>query len=320
MIDLSIIIINWNSADYLINCIRTIKEHTHLRYEIIVVDNASYDGCMERLSDEHNDVIFLQSDENLGFAGGNNFGFKYASGSVLLFLNPDTEVLNGAIDQLYKWIRRLPDCGIVGARLLNSDGTLQTTCVRNFPTILGQILDSSIYRSICPKSKICGTNVLYQSTDTPSQVDAVSGACLMIKKYIFKSVGGFSSEYFMYSEDIDLCYKVRKAGYKIYYVPTAEIIHHGGASSSQSQTDFFAVVMIHRSRYQFFKRSRSPLYSKIYRLSVVVSSLLRIGLLLAAWPVMRSRGKGSGPKRRLKKWAAVLQWALALEPWDKERQ
>ena len=123
--DLSIIIVNWHSADYVEACVQSIREQTAaVNYEVIVVDNASYDGCGERLAHEYPGIIFVQSQCNLGFARANNLGSEYAQGPVLLFLNPDTEVQDRAIDRLYAHFQTLPDSGVAGCRLLNSDGSV----------------------------------------------------------------------------------------------------------------------------------------------------------------------------------------------------
>src|SRR5882672_11018398 len=147
--DLSIIIVNWNSAGYVRRCVRSIRRHTReLKYEIIVIDNASFDSCDAALKEDNDDARFIQSRENLGFARANNRAAEAAGGSTLLFLNPDTEVTDASILRLYRALREIPDAGIVGARLLNGDGTLQTSCIQSFPTVINQVLDNDWLRKI----------------------------------------------------------------------------------------------------------------------------------------------------------------------------
>jgi hypothetical protein len=314
--DLSIIIVNWNSAHYVMKCLPTIYSETKgLELEIIVVDNASYDDCEQIIKNEFPDVIFVQSNENVGFAKANNLGFKYSSGKTLLFLNPDTEVIGSAFNQMFSFLQSTPDAGAAGCKLLNSDLSLQTSCVQPYPTILNQVLNIEYLKRQCPKLKLWGIMPLFGKNNTPTKVGAVSGACLMIKKKIFEQIGTFSTDYFMYSEDIDLCYKVWKNGWNIYYVPTVKVIHHGGTSSSQNSVSSFSSVMIHESRWRFFRKTKSEIYSQAYRLAMLSSSFIRIGMLLFSWPIMKIYGKNSSIEVALKKWRAILRWTLGLEKW-----
>ena len=146
--DASIIIVNWNSRDFVLACVRSIRSQTrNTQVEVIVVDNASFDGCERALSDLDPTVRFIQSDSNLGFAGANNLGAGHATGKYLLFLNPDTEVLDEAIDRLAAYMETLADVGVLGCRLLNTDRTLQTSCVQPFPTIWNRLLDAGILQT-----------------------------------------------------------------------------------------------------------------------------------------------------------------------------
>jgi len=316
--DLSIIIVNWNSRDYLQKCIASILAVIHgIKFEIVVIDSASFDGCDEMLRQCYPQVRFIQSDQNLGFAKANNEGFKVSRGRNLLFLNPDTELKGDAVQALLRPLESLPNAGAVGTKLLNTDRSIQTSCIQSFPAIVNQILDSEALRQRFPRSRLWGMSPLFEQSAMPAEVDAISGACLMIKRSVFEAVGMFSTDYFMYSEDIDLCFKVWKAGWKTYYVPTANVIHHGGVSSSQSSVNTFSSVMMLESRWRFFRKTKPPIYCKIYRLAMFSSSLIRIGLLLLSWPIMRLRRENSSIEFALKKWGARLRWTLGLEKWVK---
>src|SRR6185312_9935428 len=146
-VELSIIIVNWRSAAFLRKCLATIYETTHaIDFETVVVDNASFDGAAEMLAAEFPQVRFVQSEKNLGFAGANNLGFRNSVGENLLLLNPDTEIIGSAIPAMLSLLRFTPDAGIIGCKLLNSDGTIQTSCVQRFPSILNQALDADYLR------------------------------------------------------------------------------------------------------------------------------------------------------------------------------
>lgn len=316
--DLTIIIVNWNSKEYLQKCIASIFSSTRgIEFEIIVIDNASFDGCGEMLQKSYPQVRFIQSDRNLGFAKANNETFKESRGRNILFLNPDTEVVGSAIEILHHKLNVLPHAGIVGAKVLNRDCSIQTCCIHAFPSIMNQFLDSDFLRNLFPHSNLWGNKSLFRKSESDTEVDAIGGACLMIKRSVFEEISMFSTDYFMYSEDIDLCYKVWKAGWKTYYVPTAKVIHHGGVSSSQSSVNTFSIVMMLESRWRFFQKTRSMFYCWMYRLATFYASLIRIGLIMLVWPSLGMRGRASSLKAELKRWIARLRWTLGLEKWIK---
>ncbi len=315
-VELSIIIVNWNSKDYLLKSIASVEAGAQgIKFEIVVIDAASFDGCDETLRTNFPDVRFIQGVKNLGFAKANNEAFNTAGGSTLLFLNPDTEIEGYAIKTLYHQLNTLPNAGIVGPKLLNSDRSVQQSCVLTFPTILNQMLDSDVLRKFFPWAQAWGIRPLLSGKEAASKVDAVSGACLMIKRSVFQSVGMFSTDYFMYSEDIDLCFKVRKAGLNTYYIPTAVVVHHGGASSSQMNVNTFSAVMMLESRWRFFRKTRSLWYARLYRLAMFGASIARIGLVLFVWPAHGLCGGKCWSGQVLKKWVARLRWTVGKEKW-----
>ncbi len=316
--DVSIIIVNWNSVAFLRKCLLSIyRSTTGIAFEVIVIDNASYDGCKEMLLQEFPQARFIQRDKNLGFSKANNTAFNISRGRNILFLNPDTEIEGSAVETLSQQLDSLPTAGIVGAKLLNSDGSVQTSCIRAFPTILNQFLDSNALRKAFPRANMWGTSPLFSTGNAPVKVDAVSGACLMIKRPVFETVGMFSTDYFMYSEDIDLCFKVQAVGWKTYYVPMAVIIHHGGASSSQTGDSVISSVMMWESRWRFFRKTRSPLYCLLYRMAMFIASIIRIGLILVVWPFYGLRRRAHSIRNVMKKWIARLRWTMGGEGWVK---
>jgi hypothetical protein len=314
-IQLSIIIVNWNSKDYLKNCLKSIFEYTKsIKYEIIVVDSASFDGCEQMLLEYFPQVHFIQSTINLGFAGANNLGANKAQGDVLLFLNPDTEVLNNAIEKLFYNFLKLSQAGIVGCRLLNSDKTLQTSCVQPFPTILNQVLDADIFYHWFPKSHLWLSAAKFEDSLMPVKIESVSGACMMVHRTVFNLVHGFSSDYFMYAEDLDLCYKIQTAGFTNYYLAEAEILHHGGGSSKHKRSRF-SEVMIPESLSRLLKKMRGKSYSLCYRLALSVAAVIRLFLLIALFPLALLRNKKYDWQSAFFKWIAILRWGLGLEKW-----
>jgi hypothetical protein len=264
-------------------------------------------------------VHFIQSDRNIGFAKANNEAFRVSRGKNILFLNPDTEIKADAIQRLLLHLESLPDAGVVGAMLVNTDRTVQTSCIRSFPNILNEALDLEELRHRYPHSRLWGMAPLYHRSEKPVEVDAISGACMLVRRSVFEKVAMFSTYCFMYSEDIDLCFKIVKAGFKNYYVPSSVVIHHGGGSSAKSALNTFASVMISESQFRFFAVNRSILYAWLYRLSVILASMVRIAtlgilVLLKSGPASFRNQDG---KTAVSKWLSRMRWAIGLESWVK---
>lgn len=314
-VEVSIIIVNYHSADYVQKCVDSICEQApDPRYEIIVVDNASYDGCRERLNDSHPEVIWVQSERNIGFARANNLGTYHSHGSVLLFLNPDTEVRERAIERLYQATTHSPDAGVVGCRLLNTDGSLQISCIQAYPTVLNQLFEANLLQRLAPRSDLWGITALLQVNDEPTEIQVVSGACMMIRREVFERIGGFSTDYFMYGEDLDICLKSSKAGFRNYYLGNAVVVHHGGGSSRITRSDF-SHIMIRESVRRFLRKYRGPSYSNCYRFAMLWSAIVRLTLLGFALPVRISRDGRDRVGATCRKWLAILRWGLGLTKW-----
>jgi len=318
-VNLSIIIVNWNSKDYVRQCLESIARHRPAaNFEVIVADNASFDGCDKMLESAFPAAVFLQAGKNLGFAGANNLGARHAKGPNLLFLNPDTEFLGNSIDPLLQRLAALPNAGAVGCKLLHPDRSLQTSCVQSFPTVINQALDSEFLRRRFPRSPLWGMAALHSDEITPSEVEAISGAAILIKRDVFVAVGGFSESYFMYGEDLDLCFKVRRAGYRVYHVPETSIVHYGGGSTKTSAGNF-SNVMMRESVHRFLRAHRGVLSASLYRATMAATALLRMALILPLLLVRRN-GVVQRGKTALRKWTAILRWSCGLESWVNTRE
>ncbi len=271
--DLSVIIINWNSAEYIRKCLTSLFENTEgVDFEVIVIDNGSFDSCGQIVRSEFPNVRFFQSNENLGFAKANNYGSEKATGEYFLFLNPDTEIIGGAIVGLLSTIKRLPNSGVLGCKLLNSDKSIQTSCVQRFPTILNQVFDSDIVNRGGP---ILAAGKEEFSDDELKTVQVISGACMMISARIFEEVGKFSPEYFMYTEDLDICCKVHQAGYRNYYTGAFSVVHHGGGSSQLRKENSYANIQMRESIFKFLVKTRGRRYANIYKKAMLLNGVMR---------------------------------------------
>jgi GT2 family glycosyltransferase len=308
--ELSILIVNWNSKEFLRRCLTSVEAGTSgIPCETIVIDSGSFDGCAEMLLREFPRVKFIQSLANIGFARANNMAFRASTGHHVLFLNPDTEVVGPAIRVLLTRLRGLHNAGAIGCRLLNADGSAQDTCIQAFPTILSQFLNSRLLRDARPRSAMWGNTALLRATDAPAPVEAISGACMLMRRYTFEQVGMFSEDYFMYAEDLDLCHKIIEAGYTNYFVGEATIRHFGGGSSDQAGSEF-SVVMMRESIWRFLTKTRGDAYATAYRASTGVLAVMRLLLLIALWPIQALRHRAVAWRASFRKWRAILIWSL----------
>jgi GT2 family glycosyltransferase len=314
--ELSIIIVNWNSADLLRSCLRSILAHPPgCSFEILVIDNASYDGSAELVAEQFSSVIFIQSDQNLGFAAGNNFAFRASQGRYVLFLNPDTEIVNDALQVMLEVLQTLPDAGVVGPKLVNPDLSVQIDCMRAFPTILNQIFDSSWTRRLLGRRNFAGVRPVLEGSRFPVGVEMLPGTCIMMRREVFERSGQFSERYFMYAEDVELSFRARSAGLTNYYVSSAAVIHHGGRSSEQKSESFFSVVMMREAVWQFLGIARGQWYASLYRATTFLAAIGRVSVLSLFHFLPLGDQKRSAAGRSTRKWLKVLRWSIGCEAW-----
>ncbi|MBI4727161.1 glycosyltransferase family 2 protein [candidate division TA06 bacterium] len=262
--DISLIIVNRNVGVLLSRCIDSIKAAGDISYEVIVVDNASSDGSQARLAQKYPEVKLIVNSQNLGFAAACNIGIKAATGKYPVLLNPDTLVEPGCLKKLFDFMEANPKAGIAGPKALNSDGSLQPTC-RAIPGYLNIIFSrKSPITAIWPGNPGASRYMLQGlPEDKPSQVPALAGVCLILRREMLEQTGFLDERYFMYLEDIDICLTASQKGWSVFYIPQARIIHHWGKSSEQEKT---MMDEEHRkSMYLFFEKHHRPNFlQKIY--------------------------------------------------------
>jgi len=248
--DLSIVIVSWNTKEYILLCLTSIFEKGQgMGSEVILVDNGSRDGSGSEVKRAFPFVHVIQNEENLGFSKAVNQGLQKASGRYVLLLNPDTQVKNGAIRQLVSFMDECSDAGVAGAQLLNGDGSKQNS-IANFPSLATELFNKSLLRRLFPK-KFPGKERNYPE---PVEVDSVIGACMMVRRVALEQVGLLDEDYFLFLEETDWCYRMKRARWKVYYVPQAEVFHFQGRSAGKDRKR--AKVEYYRSRYHFFKKSK----------------------------------------------------------------
>lgn len=307
--DVSIICVNWNSLQYLRECVASIYENTHgISFEIIVVDNASTEEGVEALANEYPDITVINSPDNLGFARANNLGLARSIGQYVVFLNPDTRLVGPAINILLETCKALPDAGIVGGKLLNTDLTVQTAAIQKFPTILNQLVTAEYLRLRWPGCPLWNIAPLFLRNGKPVKVQVIPGACMLLRRDRFIDAGMFSEDYFMYGEDLDLNWKVKALGLANYYIEDAQIIHHGGKSSSRQKISNWSTVMRYRAMLRYYYNTHSPFYGSIYRASTVAVAVTRLILVALAFPFADKELCRVASS----KWGATLMWALGM--------
>jgi len=275
IIDVSIIIVNWNTRDILRDCLDSIDRQTrNLRYEIIVIDNASADGSVAMIKSAYPQVKLIENQENIGFAAANNQGLSLARGRYLLLLNSDSVVLDNAIDHMVAFADENPAAGLFGCRVLNADHSLQPTCYM-YPSLLNLLLSSTYLYKIFPHSGFFNReSIAHWQRDDIREVQAVTGCFMLVRREVIQQVGLMDDRYFMYCEETDWCYRIRQSGWKILFYPHARIIHLGGASSRQVKIQM--LVQLRLSILAFMKKHYSRLSYGIACLLTIIFFLVRI--------------------------------------------
>jgi N-acetylglucosaminyl-diphospho-decaprenol L-rhamnosyltransferase len=306
MVDLSTVILSWNVRDLLRQCLESVArnrplsaDHPPLATEIIVVDNASGDGSMEMVRAEFPDVRLIANQANRGYTGGNNDGIAAATGRYVMILNPDTRVLDGALTAMVAYADAHSDVGVVGPQLLNPDGSVQSSR-RRFPTLMTGLFESTWLQPLAPRNVLRRYYVLDQPDDAIQEVDWLFGACFLVRREVIQQVGALDEDFFMYSEEMDWCRRIRQAGWKVVYLPQAQVIHYGGKSSDQ----------VAAQRHIYFQTSKVRYFRKHH--GALTAGVLRVALLaMYAWQLVLEAAKGAvGHKRALRRERVRAYWQV----------
>lgn len=308
MIDLSVVIVNWNTCDLLRNCLRSLQEQVkELSLEVFVVDNGSSDDSVAMVREEFPTVTLIENGRNLGFARANNMALRRARGRFFLLLNSDTVVIKGGLEGLLRTMEQDPAIGVAGLQLLNEDGSLQNS-VSNEPTLLTELGNKRLLRLLWP-TRYPGKEQNYQE---PLEVESVIGACMMIRCEAAKDVGLLDEDYFFFLEETDWCVRMRRAGWKVVHDPRFTLYHLQGKSAGK--VNVRARIEYWRSRYTFFRKHHGRFARGILRGGLVVRgtiNLLAMTLanLLTCFTQARLRNK-------MHVYASILLWHLRGCPAD----
>lgn len=288
--DLSIVIVNWNTKDLLRNCLKSIYRETNgISYEVFVVDNASSDGSPEMVETKFPKVRRIKNERNLGFARANNQAFPLSRGRYILLLNPDTLILDKAINRMVCFMDSYPRVGLAGCRLSNPDSTLQPSCA-NFPNLLNLSLDYLLRLKIFP-SAFSG-KYLYRlwAHDEIREVDWVLGAFMIVRREVIQLTGGLDEDYFLCGEDMDWCYGIKEKGWPVLFSPQAQIIHRGRQRNPTGwKVDWSK--MVYRANLLFYKKHYGIFSLMLYRVAHHAVSLPKLLLFKISQPLnKRARG------------------------------
>ena len=275
--------------------------------EVIVVDNGSFDGCADMLRREFPSVVFVQSSSNVGRAAANNLGARRASGTHLLFLHQDTEFIEDSITELANALDTLENAGAVGCQLINPNRSIRTNCIRSFPTLTNQLFDSEYLRERFPELGLWGQQAVHAKWPRECQVEVISDTCLLVARNAFEHLGGFNETFAAFGADADLCFRFRRSGVPVYYVPSTSLIYHGDGDFS-NPIDAASNVTVREAIFQFMKVNYSSGYGYAYRVLMACNAMGRLLLIPPMMPlgnVVVRHGRGSW-----RKWTKILHWSL----------
>lgn len=298
---LSVVIVSWNVRELLRDCLRSIERtRGELAVEVIVVDSASTDGSPAMVAAEFPQVTLIAANENVGFPRGNNMGIAKAHGRYILLLNPDTILHENALVHMVDYLENHLDVGVVGAQLLNEDGSVQSSR-RRFPTLTTAFFESTWLQSRAPQHILHRYYALDIADDQTADVDWVMGACLMTRQEIARTVGGLDEGYFMYSEELDWCRRIKMAGWRVVYLPTAQVTHYQGKSSEQVVAQRH--IYFNRAKLRYFRKYHGRVPALILRLFLLLNYLAQMAL---------EAGKGVVGHKRPLRWQRVHAYWLVL--------
>lgn len=307
--DLSIIIVSWNTKDLLKNCLESLYRtiiRTHS--EIIVVNNGSKDGTLEMVKETFPQVKLISNTSNIGFSAANNQGIKVGYGKYLMFLNSDTLVFPGAIDEMVEFMSQREEAAVLGCQLLYGDGTPRPS-FSSFHTIPRLFCHSFYLDKLFPHLLVYGEYpVSHPNYKKLSEVEVIEGCAMMVRRETLNEVGFFDEDFFMYSEETDLCYRIKKAGWKIYFYPHVKIIHYGGQSSRMRSS--WAARELDRSLLKFIEKHLGKRHKMVAKVLLMTFCLLGL-IILPFKAIFPNRFRGE-ERSKFSDLFKVLKWRWAL--------
>jgi GT2 family glycosyltransferase len=288
--DISIIIVTWNSQEFIRNCLDSIfLSQVNFASEVVVVDNNSSDETAKIVEQLYPQVNLTQNKENLGYAKGNNQGIEESRGEYVLLLNPDTQVLEDSLSLMYRFMEENPNAGALGPKLLNPDKTVQPSC-REFPTFSTLIWEFSGLSRLFPRSRVFGGwRMGYFDFDRQREVDQPMASCLMLRRTALEDVGIFDESLAMFFNDVDLCYRIKEGGWRIHFYPEAKVIHHKGGSTRKAKARM--IWLSHLAFYKFFKKHKVGLVNRLLLFLFLIPLVLSAGVRVLFFHLLKLVGR-----------------------------
>ena len=281
-IDISVCIVTFQAKELLIDCLLSLYENTLSSLEVIVVDNGSTDGTPEMLKEKFPAVHVIENPTNEGFTKPMNQALHAAQGRYLLQLNPDTIIMPGALDDLAQFLDQNPDAGICGPKVLNQDRTLQAPCRRGESRPWAVISYFTGLSSLFPDSEFFGQYLMnYKDEDETHETAGVSGSCMLLRKDLIDQIGYLDERFFAFQEDSDFCFRTREAGWKVFYVPKAQIVHFGSMGGSHVHP-YRSIYEWHKSYFLFYRKNFARdyffLFNWLYYLAMILKFILTVAV------------------------------------------
>lgn len=299
-LDLSIVIVNWNTRDLLLQCLASVYTTIRgLTFEVWLVDNASTDGSVAAAEERFPDLQVIRNPQNLGFAVANNLALRKARGRYALLLNTDALLTDGAVLTLFQFMERTPQAAMAGGQLLNLDGTRQNS-IANFPSLALLLTNEALLQLLFPR-KYPGK---LRPVTSPIPVESCIGACILVRRTAMEAVGLLDERYFFFLEETDWARRMREAGWKIFFVPDARIFHAQGQSVGHETG---SRQLFYRSRYQYFRKWYPRSYP-VFHAAIIVRLLMNT--LLTGLAVLATGGWVPNLRRRLRGYGQLVLWHL----------
>ncbi|MBI4533132.1 MAG: glycosyltransferase family 2 protein [Candidatus Melainabacteria bacterium] len=276
----SIVIVNWKTPRLLAKCLDSVlADPRYAEFELYVIDNASGDESVAMLTEQYPSVHVIANTQNLGFSKACNQAIPDTKGRYVLLLNPDAVVSDNAITRLADFMDNHNNCGASGPKVLNPDGSLQLACRRSFPDPVASFFRLTYLSRLFPTNPLVAKyNLTYRDPDDVCEVDALSGSCMMVRREAIGQVGLLDEDIFMFGEDIDWCWRIKQAGWKVYYAPQAVVYHHHGASSRLRPVG--ATINLHNGMGVFYRKHLARKYPKWFNALVYSAIWARAGIFV----------------------------------------
>lgn len=317
MMDVTVIIVNWNTRGLLFNCLKSLKENAgDVDYEVIVVDNNSSDGSPDMVRKEYPEVQLIVNDENIGFAAANNKAIPIAEGRYVLLLNSDTIITDKVVEKTVAYADENIEAAAVGCQIRRDPETVQMTCFR-FPSVLNVFLTAFGFSRTFKNNRVLGREwMLWWKRDSERQVDVVSGMYMLVRKKAIEDVGLMDDSFFFYYEETDWCYRFRQAGWKALFYPHASIIHVGGGGRSSSKAMIKMYVQEQKSLLIYLGKHHGTFSVWLAKVFLITGFIIRCGMWSIIASVKKIRGRDHKQHNTLqqKTMAAIRYLTFGIEP------